>query len=90
LFIVAIMRVLSIFTVLATAVAVYAQTATIIVGQFQSITTLVGSLFLLFSMSHTPQSSNLNDVTASLNILNALFKGPQVGQGKHPLVFQLA
>ena len=84
------MRVLSIFTMLATAVAVYAQTATVIVGQFQSITTLVGSLLLSFSMSDTLQSSNLNTLTASINILNVLFKGPQVGQGKLPLALQLA
>jgi hypothetical protein len=84
------MRVLSIFTMLATAVAVYAQTATIIVGQFQSITTLVGSLLSLSPMSDAPQSSNLNTLTASINIVNALFKGPQVGQGRYPLAFQLA
>ncbi|KIM33789.1 hypothetical protein M408DRAFT_325389 [Serendipita vermifera MAFF 305830] len=60
------MRVFSLFSMLAVAVSVYAQSATVVIGNFQMLTTM---------------SSDLEILTRDINLVTVLFKGPQVGAG---------
>ncbi|CAG7851653.1 SubName: Full=Uncharacterized protein {ECO:0000313/EMBL:CCA72475.1} [Serendipita indica DSM 11827] len=60
------MRVFSLFSLLATAAFCYGQSATVVIGNIQQLTTM---------------SSNLNTVVSNINVVNVLIQGPKVAQG---------
>lgn len=62
------MRIFSILTVLAAAAGVYAQNATVIIEDLQAITGL---------------ANHYNKRASEINVVNILFKGPEVAQGNN-------